>query len=206
MTSTENDVRSAYAKLRELTKEVAPPDAKRAEIEAQVKIVDDFMRKNAHTNFTGNEHLLVGYAEMALAEGHVDLFEKVCDWCKLSNVKEESELGSWKLCYLWLYRTIHFRCPNSDQLAKRLANSKQYIRAVKIKLRSIINDESKWPQMVKTLQNILYHLNAAQAALGTFKGLYGLILDIYKSKKCVFLYLLISHWPQCLLNYGASGP
>ena len=33
------------------------------------------------------------YAEEALAEGHVELFEKAADWCKLFCVTTKNELG-----------------------------------------------------------------------------------------------------------------
>ena len=184
----ESDVRTAYARLRELTKELTPPFAKRAEIEAGVKTLNDFMRQNVHTNVPSNK--LVEYADMALAEGHVELFEKVCDWCRIGNVKYESDLGPWKYCFLLLYRTINFRCSTSKQLANTLANSKQYIRAMTIMLHSIINNDQ---ELIISLQNILNHINAAPAALGAFRRLYSLILYIYKTKACVLKYLLFFH-------------
>ena len=175
---TVSDVRKAYAKLRELVKETLPLGAERAEIEAQVKILDNFMWQNAHTTFKGNE--LEGYAEMALAEGHVELFEKVCDWCKLGSVRDESELGQWRLCYIRLYRTINYYCGTSVKLATRLAHSSHYIRAVELRLRSNLNDEQT---LILTLQLNLHHLNITPIAIKSFRELYQLILKIYNNSK-----------------------
>ena len=125
---TENDVRAAHAKLRELMSDTTPPDAKREEVEAQAERIYDFHRNNidAYNKLTSSN--MERYAKEALAEGHVELFEKAAEWCQLFCVKEQSDLGSWRQCLEWLYVTINFRSPNSVKLANRLAKSKHYIR------------------------------------------------------------------------------
>ena len=177
---TENDVRATYAKLRELTKGAAPPVEKLAEIEAQVKVIDTFKLQIRNINFTKNEDTL--YAEMALAEGHVELFEKVCDWCKLDSVKEESELGQWKQCCNWLYLSITYSSAYSIKLATRLFNSKRYIKMMGLKFRSYINNEK---EMIIILRNARNRLNEVPDAVGAFRTLYTQILEIYRSKKYV---------------------
>ena len=171
---TENDVRAAYAKLRELMKDETPPDAKRTEITAQAKLIDNFCDDNQ------NPRDLERYAEMALAEGHVELFEKTCDWCKLFSVKGKSELGPWRQCLYSLYATINYRCDNSVKLANRLAKSKHYIRMEEMELRLSINNETN---LISHLQNNLIHLNVAPDAIGSFRELYSLILEVYNTQK-----------------------
>ena len=178
---TENDIRATYAKLRELTKDAAPPVEKLAEIEAQVKIIDAFRLQNRTINFTKNEDTL--YAEMALAEGHVELFEKVCDWCKLESVKEESELGQWKQCCNWLYLSITYSSAYSIKLATILFNSKRYIKVMGLKLRSYINSEN---ELLTVFRNARNRLDEVPNAVGAFRTLYTQILEIYKSKKYVY--------------------
>ena len=186
---TEKEVRKAYAKLLKLTQGSAPPEGKREKVEEQTKILNDFMWQNARTTCAKSE--LEAYAEMAITEGHIELFEKVCDWCKLGLVQQQAELGPWRQCFLWLYWTLDFRCTQSITLATRLATSKYYIKAVELGMRSNINNEQ---QLIIPLQNNLYHLSMVPAALGYFRGLYPLILEIYKFKRWVCS-------TQCLVHY-----
>ena len=171
---TDDDVRAAYAKLRELMNDATPPNAKRAEIEAQVKIIDNFC------DYNQNPNNLERYAEMALAEGHVELFEKAADWCKLTSVKRMSELGPWRQCLSSLYTTLNFRCDNSIKLANRLAKSKQYFEMEEVELRL---SKDKEINLILHLQNNLIHLNVvAPDAKGLFRVLYPLILEVYTVK------------------------
>lgn len=180
MTITDRDLRSAYAKLRELTKYDAPQNANRTEIEAQAKVVDDFMRQNIKTKPPVSQ--LEVLAEMALAEGNVELFEKLGDWCNLAKAQNEDGLGPWKQSFKYLYYNLNYHYPNSVKLASRLASSKSYIKVLEMRIRTEINNEK---QLDTLLRNLLVDLNAVQVALGAFLGLYPLILEIYKSKTYV---------------------
>ena len=173
---TESDVRAAYAKLRELMTDATPPDSKRTEIDTQAKLIDNF----ADNNIGKVADKLERYAEEALAEGHVELFEKAADWCKLFCVKEESDLGPWSQCLYSLYVTINYRSTNSLKLANRLAKSKHYIRMLEMSMRWNINNENT---LTIYLQNDLSLLNCAQDASVTLRGLYPLILELYNTKK-----------------------
>ena len=173
---TECDVRAAYAKLRELMTNATPPDSKRTQIEAQAKLIDNFWR----TNVKDPNGPLGRYAEGALAEGHVELFEKAADWCRLFCVTTENELGPWKQCLYSLFYTINFRSVNSLKLANRLAKSKHYIRMLEMSMRWNINNENT---LTTQLENDLNLLNCAPDASVTLRGLYPLILELYNTKK-----------------------
>ena len=171
---TENEVRAAYAKLRGLMNDATPPNAKRAEIETQAKIID-FCDNNVNPNN------LERYAEMALAEGHRELFERAADWCKLVSVQKMSELGPWRQCLSSLYTTLNFRCNNSVKLANRLAKSKQYFKMEEMELRLSINNEIN---LISHLQNNLIHFNVVDPdTIRLFRVLYPLILEVYSVKK-----------------------
>lgn len=175
MAISESAVRAAYAKLREFMKESAPPIAKLREIEAQVNLLYDFKEQNAKQLANIEKH-----ADTALAEEHVEAFERVCDWCKLGSIREQSELGPWKLCFQKLYSTLNFRCPFSVALATRLANSNHYVKVSELKLRWDLNCET---ELLIDIIQILNHLETAPAAANAVKKLNSQILDIYKSKK-----------------------
>ena len=177
---TESDVRAAYAKLRELMTNATPPDSKRkcTEIDTQAKLIENFYRNNANDPNT-HQHL-ERYAEEALAEGHVELFEKAADWCQLFRVTTENELGPWGQCLYSLYYSINFRSVNSLKLANRLAKSKHYIRMEEMNMRWNINSENL---LTKLLQNDLVLLNFAPDTSVTLRGLYPLILVLYNTKK-----------------------
>ena len=175
-TITEKDVHAAYAKLRELMSDATPHDAKLTEIETQAKLIRTFQRNNSSKPI---ELDLERYAEEALAEGHVELFEKAADWCKLFSVKEKSDLEPWRNCLFSLYLTINYRCSNSVKLANRLAKSKHYIRMEEMDMRWSINNENN---LAPKLENNLNLLNCAPDASVTFRGLYPLILELYNTK------------------------
>ena len=83
---TESDVRAAYAKLRALMLDAAPPDAKRTKIEAQAELIYDFIQNtdNAYNEGKLTDSDFKRYAEEALAEGHVELFEKAAAGAEFS--------------------------------------------------------------------------------------------------------------------------
>ena len=174
----ESDVRAAYAKLRELMTNDTPPDSKRTEIDTQVELIDNFSSNNEKVNEGLQD--MERYAEEALAEGHVELFEKAADWCKLFSVKERSDLGPWSQCLYSLYFTINYRSTDSLKLANRLAKSKHYIRMEEMHLRWKINDEN---ELARELQRDLKTLTLSPHASVTFRGLYPLILELYNTKK-----------------------
>ena len=120
------------------------------------------------------------YAEEALAEGHVELFEKAADWCQLFCVTTENELEPWSECLYSLYYSINYRSTNSLKLANRLAKSKHYIRMEEMYMRWNINDENA---LSTQLSNDLNLLNCAPDASVTLRGLYPLILELYNTKK-----------------------
>ena len=175
---TESDVRAAYAKLRELMTNATPPDSKRTEIEKQAELIENFFRNN--DNDPNKSLHLERYAEEALAEGHVELFEKAADCCKLFSVTTENELGPWSQCLYSLYFTINCRSANSLKLANRLAKSKHYIRMEEMDMRWDINIENN---LTTSLRNNLLLLNCAPDASVTLRGLYPLILELYNTKK-----------------------
>ena len=174
---TESDVRAAYAKLRELMTNATPPDSKRKEIDTQAKLIENFFRNNKG-KLTPDKY--ERYAEEALAEGHVELFEKAADWCKLFGVTTENELGPWRQCLYSLYFTINYRSTHSLELANRLAKSKKYIRMLEMCMRWRINDEN---ELTAQLRNDLDLLNCAPDASVTLRRLYPLILKLYNTKK-----------------------
>ena len=173
---TESDVRAAYAKLRALMTNATPPNSKRTEIDKQAKLIENFYRNNVGKV----ADKLVRYAEEALAEGHVELFEKAADWCKLFSVTTQNELGPWKQCLYSLFYTINYRAHNSLKLANRLAKSKHYIRMEEMLMRWNINNEN---ELTNQLVNDLNLLNCAPDASVTLRGLYLLILEFYNTKK-----------------------
>ena len=175
---TADDARAAYSKLRELTTDAAPPEAKRAEIEAQVHILHEQMqqKEEEELQLEGLERR----AEMALAEGHVELFEKVCDWCRLGSVKEKHDLGTWAVLLEWLHNVLQYRGPYSAKLASRLAHSKHYFKAVELELRWNITNENELRTMIKSL---IILCETAPAASEYAKKLYHLILEIYYTKR-----------------------
>ena len=170
----ENDARVAYAKLRVLMQDATPPDAKLAEITAQAKLIKTFNWNNQ------NPSDVERYAEMAFAEGHVELFEKVCDWCRVFSVKETSELGPWSKCLYLLYLSINCRSANSVKLANRLARSKHYIRMEELNIRSNINNEIV---LSIYLRNDLNHLTMVPESIEYFRRLYPQILEVYNTQK-----------------------
>ena len=187
---TESDVRAAYVKLRALMLSGAePPDAKRTEIETQIMCIYDFMRNTvaAYEERQLTDSDLKRYAEEALAEGHVELFEKAADWSRLFSAKELTDLGPWSQCLHWLYHTINFRAGSSLKLFNRLAKSKHFVRMEEMTMRWDINDENKLRIAVK---NDLILLNAAPDASVTLKGLYPIVLEIYNTKKLAQFLLL----------------
>ena len=179
---TESDVRAAYAKLRALMSDAAPPDAMRTEIEAQAKCIDDFKRNTANAYNEGKLTIsdLERYAEEALAEGHVELFEKAADWCRLFSAKEPSDLGPWSRSLHLLYYTINSRSCNSFKLANRLAKSKHYVKMEEMGMRAAFNNEYVLGILVT---NNFQLLHSVPDALVTFRGLYPIVLEIYNTKK-----------------------
>ena len=175
---TENDVRAAYAMLCAFMTTATPLDSMRTEIDTQAKLIENFMMNNAKDPNVGLH--MERYAEEALAEGHVELFEKAADWCKLFCVKEKSDLGPWSQCLYSLYLTINFRSAKSFKLANRLAKSKHYIRMEEMDMRWNINDEN---DLTVSLRNELNLLNCAPDASVTLRELYPLILELYNSKR-----------------------
>ena len=193
---TESDVHAAYAKLRELMTNATPPDSKRTEIETQAKLIENFCRNNIG-KLTADK--LERYAEEALAEGHVELFEKAADWCQLFCVKEYSDLGPWSQCLHSLYVTINYRQHNSLKLVNRLAKSKHYIRMLEMRMRCYINDENV---LTTQLQNELNLLNCAPDASVTLRGLYTLIQELYHTKKLA--YILYQYLTNKLTSMGGA--
>ena len=192
-TYTEAGVRSAYTKLRELTKDSAAPDAKRADVEKQVKIVYDQVWQQDEDALAPDG--LERRAEMALNEGHVELFEKVCDWCKVSSVKSKEDMGAWYPCYECLRNVIQYRAGHSAKLGTRLANSKQYFKSIEKYLQWNMNSENT-NNVGSMIKNIIITCETAPAAIGTGRGLYQVILDIYNNKKYVYLTLGVLRWGQ----------
>ena len=173
---TESDVRAAYANLRQLMSDAEPPDEKRTEIETHTKLIKSF----AWDDSKNPPNLTQKYAEEALAERHVELFEKAADWCRLFNAKEKSDLGPWSQCLYSLFLTIDYRSVHSLKLANRLTKSNHYIRMEELDMRWNINNKN---ELVTSLQNNLNLLNCAPDASVTFRGLYPLIREIYNTKK-----------------------
>ena len=134
----------------------------------------------SRTAYANTYQPLKRYAEEALAEGHVDLFEKAADWCKLFSVKEYSDLGPWSQCLYSLFYSINYRQTSSLKLANRLAKSKHYIRMLEMRMCWNINDENT---LTIQLTNDLNLLNCAPDASVTLRGLYPLILEFYNTKK-----------------------
>ena len=174
----ERDVRVAYANLRELMTNATPPDSKRTEIDTQANLIEIFQWNNVNDP-KASQHLK-RYAEEALAEGHVELFEKAADWCQLFSVKEQSDLGPWRQCLYSLFYTIDFRSGNSLKLTNRLTKSKHYIRMLEMDMRLNINNEN---ELTVILRKDLNLLNCAPDASVTLRGLYPLILELYNTKK-----------------------
>lgn len=181
----ESDVRAAYANLRKLTKGSPPQNVNLSKIEKQTDIILRFKNQDVQDRQYGMLLKLPAHAEMALAEGHVDIFEKVCGWCKLDNVKDERELEPWTHAFINLYSSINFHCPHTVALAIRLANSKEYMKAEELHLRWKRDDTNG---LSITVSNILNHLFAAPVALNSFRKLYAQLLDIYKSKNMYVMY------------------
>ena len=179
---TESDVRATYAKLRALMSDAAPPVSKRTEIETLANCLYDFVGNNvdAYDKRKQTPNNLERYAVEALAEGHVELFEKVADWCRLFSAKEQSDLGPWSRCLHLLYRTTNFRACNSLKLSNRLAKSKHYVRMVEMHMRWNIKYEK---ELTTAVRNNLFFLNYAPEATVTLRGLYPIILEIYNTKK-----------------------
>ena len=175
---TEDDIVAAYKKLQEITKDLKAPDLKRADVEKQVKIINAQMWQQDEDELAPDG--LERRAELALNEGHVELFEKVCDWCKLDSVKEEGDLGVWGRSYEWLRNVVHYRAGHSIKLGSRLANSKQYFKSIEMYLRWHLNTDKDVAAMIK---NIIILCDTAPAAIGTGRGLYQLILEIYTTSK-----------------------
>lgn len=175
---TEADVREAYVKLRELTKESNAPDSKKAEVEKYVKIVYDQIWQKEEDELSRDA--FERRAEMALNEGHVELFEKVCGWCKLDTVMSKNEMGMWYQCYEWLRNVVQYRAGHSVKLGTRLANSKYYFKSIEKFLRWNINNEKNLNSLIR---NTILLCVTAPAAIGTGKNLYQVILEIYNNKK-----------------------
>ena len=159
---TKVDVREAHTILRELTKNSAPPNSKRVDVEKQVKIVYDQILQQDENNLDsdGLEHR----AEMALNEDQVELFEKVYGWSKLENVQSTDELGVWSQSLEWLFNAAHYRGGHSVKLGTRFANSKEYFKLIEIYLLWHINNEKYVASMLK---NTIILCETAPAAIGT---------------------------------------
>lgn len=175
---TEEDVRAAYLKLCQLTKGATPPDSKRADIEKQMKIVAFQMWQKDEDELTPEG--LRRRAETALEAGHVELFEKLCDWCKLGSATTQQEMGAWYQCYEWLRNVLQYRAGHSLKLGTRLANSKHYFKSVEMYVRWNIDDEKTVASVIK---NSIILCETAPAAIGTGRGLYQLILEIFNNTK-----------------------
>ena len=177
---TEEDIIAAYRKLQEITKDLKAPDSKRADVEKQVKIICAQMWQQDEDELAPDG--LERRAELALNEGHVELFEKVCDWCKVGCVKSQEDMGAWYQSYEWLRNVVHYRAGHSIKLGTRLANSKQYFKSIEMYLRWHINTEKDVAAMIK---NTIVLCDTAPAAIGTGRGLYQLVLEIYTTSKYV---------------------
>ena len=194
---TADDARSAYSKLRELMTDAAPPEAKRTEIEAQVQILHEQMQQKEEEELQLDA--LERRAELALSEGHVELFEKVCDWCRLGSVEEKHYLGMWAVLFERLHYVLQYRAPHSPKLSSRLAHSKHYFKAVALELHWNIANENELKAMIKSL---IVLCSIAPEAIETAKKLYHLILKIFYTKRfvCSLIPLLSINLPSLLEN------
>ena len=177
---SESDVRSAYTKLQELMKDSTAPDSKRSDVESQAKIVYDQIWQQDEDELASDG--LERRSEMALDEGHVELFEKVCDWCKIGSVKSPKNMGAWYQCYEWLRNVLQYRAGHSAKLGTRLAKSKQYFKSIEIYLRWNIDSENT-SNIGSMINNIIITCETAPAAIETGRKLYKVILEIYNNKK-----------------------
>ena len=138
---------AANKKLQEITKDLKAPDSKRADVKKQVKIINAQLWQQDEDELAPDG--LERQAELALNEELVELFEKVCDWCKLESVKEEGDLKEWSRTYEWLRNVVHYRAGHSIKLGTRLANSKQYFKSIEMYIRWHINTEKDIAAMIK---------------------------------------------------------
>ena len=180
MTSyTEDDVRAAYAKLRELMKKAKAPkgDEKRHAIEEQVAIVHAQIKQKDEDEFQLDG--LERRADIALEGAHVELFEKICGWAKLKRAKKHTDLGVWNNTFFQMHNVIQYRSGHSVKLATRLAKSKQYFKSLKSILKWYFGKEM---HIIPIIRNLIILCETAPVAIGPARSLYNLLFDIYSNK------------------------
>ena len=175
------DVRAAYALLRSLGRD-ALDDAARAAKPADVLLrqVTEQERELAPAERERR-------ADLALAEGAVELLERVAAWREPPDARTMAQLDAWPGydVLIALCNVLSYRAPHSPRLAARLALSDEFIASDLLRFRWFV--ELARDELASiALQNQLLLCDVAPAAIGRYRarGLYADVLALYSRSKC----------------------
>ena len=175
------DVRAAYALLRALGRD-ALGDAARAAKPADVLLrqVTEQERELAPAERERR-------ADLALAEGAVELLERVAALREPLEARTMAQLATWPgYCVLIaLCNVLSYRAPHSPRLAARLALSVEFIASDLLRFRWFV-ELARDDHASIALQNQLLLCDVAPAAIGRYRarGLYADVLALYSRSKC----------------------
>lgn len=177
----DDDIRSSYAKLRALTKEEFSTGGGSADAYCLLTQISQQER-----GLTPEER--ERRADLALAEGLVDVFRNAADWIGQNAVASLTELweknGFASAVYDMLVNIISYRCCHSAKLGARVANEEHFFQADKLRLKSRI-ELKKLDQVAIVIQNMILLCDVAPAAIGRYRahGVYTMVCEIYASCK-----------------------
>ena len=173
---TDDDVRSAYLILRVLTKEAFL--AGFGSYEAELLNNQIRQQENEKSGLLPKER--ERRADLALAEGLVEVFERAADWIGPSAVTSLSELNEknslvvdaysaidmfYRLLNLVSYRSCH-----STRLASKVATEGVLFFKAQELLFNFIIEENEHNEMEILLQNMILMCDNAPAAIGRYRA------------------------------------
>ena len=179
---TDDEVCSAYSKLRSLTKEDFLMGGGSAEAYLIVKQMNE-----QESGLPPEER--ERRAELALAEGLVEVFGRAAEWIGQSAVTSLTELweknGFAAAVYDMLVNLVSYRSCHSTRLATKVATEgDQFFKADELRLNSRL-ELKKLDQVAIVLQNMILMCDCAPAAIGRYRShqMYKTVRELYSTCK-----------------------
>lgn len=173
---TDNDVRWAYSKLRQLTQEELSSSNGGY---TEVFLLETQVRKQEN-GLPPEERERRG--DLALGEGLVEVFCHVADWIGLTSATSLTEICESQgfAVYKMLMNILSYRSCHSSRLAAKAANEDLFFKGDILRLKSEI-EVNNFEEVAKLIQNMILVCDGTQTAIGRYRahGLYSALRDIY---------------------------
>lgn len=175
---TDDDVRSAYSKLRALTQEEFSADGGYKWVFLlQTQVIEQ------ERGLPPEERQR--RADLALAEGLVDVFCRVADWIglrtvdSLTELKQRAEREKYD-AYTMLENIASYRSCHSAKLSAKVSNEELFFKGDVLRLKSMIKNEEFYVVPI-LIQNMILLCDGAERSIGKYRahGVYNMVRDIY---------------------------